>query len=303
MRVLVLGRTGQLAQALAEARPADMRLNFAGREECDLESPHAVAATIARHAPDAVINAAAYTAVDRAETERELAYRVNAMAVAAAARSCTQAGAALVHPSTDYVFDGAWPGGYREADPTGPLNAYGASKLAGEEAARSGCPRSVTLRTSWVFSPWGRNFVTTMLRLAAARPRLGVVADQRGKPTSALDLAEACLAVLRVAVPAPADSPVWGLYHYAGAAACNWAEFAEGIFAAGHRRLGVPIPLVEPISGRDYPTPARRPAHSVLDCRKFEAAFGLSCVPWQDALSPVLDRIAAGAPEPSRIPA
>jgi len=300
---LVLGRTGQLARALAEAGPADMNIAFAGREECDLEAPDAVTAAIARHAPDAVINAAAYTAVDRAETEPELAYRVNAMAVAAAARACTEAGAALVHPSTDYVFDGVRSGGYCETNPTGPLNVYGASKLAGEEAARSGCPRTVILRTSWVFSPWGRNFVTTMLRLGATRARIRVVADQLGKPTSALDLAEACLTALRIAMPAPADAPVWGLYHYAGSRACSWAEFAEGIFAAAHRRHGTPIPLVEPISSREYPTPALRPASSVLDCGKFEAAFGLRCVPWQDALVPVIDRIAPAMPEARGIPA
>lgn len=293
MRVLVIGRTGQLARALAARRPAGMTLGVLGRAQCDLAFPAGIGAAILPHRPDVVINAAAYTAVDRAEAERDLAFRVNATAVGAIAQACTVAGAALIHISTDYVFDGMKPLPYRETDRAGPLNVYGASKLAGERAAREGCARTVILRTSWLYSPWGRNFLTTMLALAASRPRIEVVADQRGTPTSALDLAEACLAVARTAADAPAGAPIWGLYHCAGAAACSWAEFAGGLLAAAHRRLGTPMPAIEPIGSADYPTAARRPCSSVLGCQKFESAFALCPPPWPEALGQVLDRIAA----------
>ncbi len=297
MRVLVIGGTGQLARALALARAEDSELTFLGRDACDLADPRGIVSALAQHRPDVVVNAAAYTAVDRAETEHALAFRINATAVGAIARACAANGAALVHVSTDYVFDGASPRPYRETDPTGPLNTYGASKLAGEQAAWEGCARTVILRTSWVVSPWGRNFLTTMLKLATTRPRIQVVADQTGKPTSALDLAGACLAAARAAAGQPAAARVWGLYHYAGADVCTWADFAEAILTASNLRFGSPLPVVERVGTDAYPTIARRPENSVLDCGKFETAFSHRCIPWRAATDAILTQIAAEAAE------
>jgi dTDP-4-dehydrorhamnose reductase len=297
MRVLVIGKTGQLARALADltghgaAIGRNAEMTFLGRTQLDLCAPHRVANAIARHAPEVVINAAAYTAVDRAESERETACLVNGTAVGEIARATAAIGAPLIHISTDYVFDGRASGEYREADPVAPLNVYGASKLAGEQAALAANPRCVVLRTSWVYSPWGRNFLTTMLDLAA-KQSLRIVGDQTGKPTSALDLADACLSVARSMMTAPEQDPRWGLYHYAGAGACSWAEFAEGIFGMAHRRIGTPCPAIEPIGTAEYPTPAERPMNSALDCVKFEAAFGLLTVPRRQGLGHVLDVIA-----------
>ncbi len=294
MRVLVIGRTGQLARALAHVANGQAELAFLGRDALDLAAPERIGDAIAAHAPRVVINAAAYTAVDQAEVARDAAFQVNATAVGAIARAAAAGGAALIHVSTDYVFDGHGAGEYRETDPTAPVNAYGASKLAGERAALASNPRSVILRTSWVYAPWGRNFLSTMLRLADTGKRLRIVDDQRGKPTSALDLADACLAIAPALAAAPEGDPVWGLYHYAGAGVCSWAEFAAEIFRAANRRLGTPCPGIERIGAADYPTPAARPANSALDCRKFETAFGMSTMPWPIALDRVLEVIASG---------
>lgn len=293
MRILVIGRTGQLARALAHVAHGQAELAFLGRDEFDLAAPERIGEAIAAHAPRVVINAAAYTAVDQAEGARDTAFQVNATAVGVIARAAATGGAALIHVSTDYVFDGQGTGEYRETDPTAPVNAYGASKLAGEQAALAGNPRSVILRTSWVYAPWGRNFLGTMLRLAGAGKRLRIVDDQRGKPTSALDLADACLAIAPALAVAPEGDPVWGLYHYSGAGACSWAGFAAEIFRVAHRRLGTPCPDIERIGAADYPTPAARPANSALNCSKFEAAFGVETVPWPRALDRVLAVVSA----------
>jgi dTDP-4-dehydrorhamnose reductase len=294
LRVLVIGRTGQLARALAHVPHGQAELAFLGRGEFDLAAPKRIGDAIAAHAPRVVINAAAFTAVDQAEVARDAAFQVNATAVGAIARAAAAGGAALIHVSTDYVFDGQRRGEYRETDPTAPVNAYGASKLAGEQAALAGNPRCVILRTSWVYAPWGRNFLGTMLRLADTGKRLRIVDDQRGKPTSALDLADACLAIAPKLAAAPEGDPAWGLYHYSGAGVCSWAEFAAEIFRAAHRHLGTPCPEIERIGTADYPTPAARPANSALDCLKFEAAFGMETVPWKRALDRVLEVIASG---------
>ena len=293
MRILVIGSTGQLARALAHVAHGQAELTFLGRDALDLAAPERIGEAIAAYAPRVVINAAAYTAVDQAEVARDAAFQVNATAVGAIALAAAAGDAALIHISTDYVFDGQGTGEYRETDPVAPMNAYGASKLAGERAALAGNPRSVILRTSWVYAPWGRNFLTTMLRLAGTGKRLRIVDDQHGKPTSALDLADACLAIAPTLAAAPLGDPVWGLYHYSGAGACSWAGFAAEIFRAAHRRLGTPRPEIERIGTAAYPTPAARPANSALDCRKFEAAFGVETVPWPQALDRVLEVIAA----------
>ena len=214
MRVLVIGRTGQLARALAHVPHRQAELVFLGRDQLDLTAPERIGEAIAAHTPQVVVNAAAYTAVDQAEAERDAAFRVNATAVGAIARAAAAGDAALIHVSTDYVFDGRGAGEYRETDPVAPVNAYGASKLAGEQAALAGNRRCVILRTSWVYAPWGRNFLTTMLRLAETGKSLRIVDDQRGKPTSALDIADVCVAIApRLAAAAECDS-VWGLWSF-----------------------------------------------------------------------------------------
>ncbi len=296
MRIAVVGRTGQLARSLASAETAH-ELVFLGREAIDLTDPAGAEAAIAAAAPDLVVNAAAYTAVDRAESEPDLARAVNAAGVAALARGAARANAGLVHISTDYVFNGARTGEWAPDDPTGPLGVYGATKLEGERAARAANPRTAIVRTSWVHSPYGANFVKTMLRLAD-RERLTVVSDQIGKPTSALDLADAILAIAP-RLDAPEGAPVWGAHHYAGAGAVSWADFAREIFAQAVA-LGMiaRAPDVAPIPTADYPTPAARPANSALDCSGFERIFNLAMIPWRDGLARVLMRLnAEGQPK------
>lgn len=293
MRLLVIGRSGQLARALDLRRAGAARTRFAGRERVDLMVPGQAREAIEAERPDLVINAAAYTAVDDAETEREAAFRINGEAVGEIAAAAAAVGAALIQISTDYVFDGAKPGAYVETDPVDPVNAYGASKRAGERAALEGNARTVVLRTSWLYSPWGRNFVLTMLRLARDHDRLRIVDDQHGNPTSALDLADACLAIAGDLVGRPADSPLWGLYHYAGRGTCSWADFAAAIFEQTGQR-GAPGPAIERVASADYPTKAPRPANSALDCARFEAAFGVKTAPWRQALARVLELIAKG---------
>jgi dTDP-4-dehydrorhamnose reductase len=290
MSVLVLGRTGQLGRAL-EGGPGWHSL---GREEADLSVPGAAARTVTQARPRWVVNAAAYTAVDQAESEPERAQRINAHAVAEIAAAAAEVGAALLHVSTDYVYDGGKRGPWREDDPTGPLGLYGQTKLEGERLALAANPRTVVLRTAWVYAPWGKNFVRTMLRLAAERPALRIVDDQRGNPTSALDLARACRRVIETLGDAPAGDPRWGVYHYAGAGAVSWAGFAREIFRLAEARgLIARAPQIEPIATADYPTPARRPANSALDCARFERVFGLAPRPWATALAEVMDRIGA----------
>ena len=294
MSVLVFGRTGQLGHAFEEM--PGWRL--VGRDEADLAEPGAAARLVAQARPAWVVNAAAYTAVDQAESEPEAARRINAEAVAEIAAAAAEAGAALLHVSTDYVYDGAKTGPWREDDPTGPLGVYGQTKLEGERLARAANPRTVILRTAWVYAPWGKNFVRTMLRLAAERPQLRIVDDQRGNPTSALDLARACRRVTETLEGAPggaaAGDPRWGVYHYAGAGTVSWAGFAREIFRqAEARKLIARAPQIEPIATADYPTPARRPANSALDCARFERAFGLAPRPWEAALAEVMDLIGA----------
>lgn len=293
MRVLVTGRIGQLARALEEAMPADWWAVFHDRDTVDLMEPGAAAKVIGELQPDLVINAAAWTAVDLAETERDAAFRVNGAAVGEIAEASAAVGAALIHISTDYVYDGTKVGPYVETDPPAPVSVYGASKLEGEQAAFAANPRTVVLRTAWVYAPWGKNFVLTMLTLARSRPELRIVDDQHGTPTSALDLATACLAIAPRLVAAPADDPVWGVYHYAGKGACSWADFACEAFALADAAGGVPIPQVHRITTAEYPTPARRPANSVLDCGKFETTFGLATNPWREALARVVSRALA----------
>ena len=280
--ILVFGKSGQVARALAELGQARGRaLIFAGRETLDLADHGAIAALIASIAPVAVINAAAYTAVDRAETEADAAVALNRDAPAAMARACAARGAPFIHFSTDYVFDGEGDRPYVETDPTGPTGVYGASKLAGEQAVTAAGGAAITLRTAWVYGAHGQNFVKTMLRLAADRDEVAVVADQMGCPTWSRDDAEAAL----LAVDCLARDPgLAGVYHLTGAGETSWAGLAEAVFAESARRGG-PTARVRPITTADYPTPARRPANSRLNCNKIETTLPWRGRPWRDSLA------------------
>ncbi len=276
MAVLVFGRTGQVAMELQRAGG----VTALGRAEADLTDPEACAAAIRAARPDAVINAAAYTAVDQAETEEALATVINGEAPGAMARACAGLGVPLVQISTDYVFAGDGQAPWKPDDPTAPLGAYGRSKRAGEEAVRDAGGVHAILRTSWVVSAHGRNFVRTMLRLGAERDHLTIVSDQVGGPTAAAPIAAACLAIAAELQASPAKT---GIYHFSGAPDVSWAGFAREIFARSGTRC-----MVEDIPTSAYPTPARRPLNSRLDCRATEAAFGIARPDWRADLAAIL---------------
>lgn len=283
MRIAITGLHGQVVQSLVAAGPArGHTIVPLGRPALDLADPASVQAALRGCVPDAIVSAAAYTMVDKAETERDLAFAVNGAGAGAVAQAATGLGVPLIHLSTDFVFDGTNPEPYVETDPTAPLGVYGASKLAGEQAVLAAHPTSAILRTAWVFSPYGSNFVKTMLRLAADRDEVGVVADQVGNPTSALDIADA---VLQVAERLAADDAVelQGVFHMTGEGETSWAGFAGAIFAAS-ARVGGPSARVRPIATADYPTPARRPANSRLDCGKLDAVYGIRLPLWSVAV-------------------
>lgn len=291
MKILVTGTAGQLAQSLLAAGLArGVDVVAMRRPQLDLTIPGTLRTAIADAEPDVVVNAAAYTAVDKAESEEALAHKVNGSGAGELAAVCARAGVSLVHISTDYVFDGESPRAYVESDPTAPINAYGRSKLAGEIAVAAACPRHVILRTSWIYSPFGTNFVRTMLRLGAERETLGVVDDQRGCPTYAPHLADAILAIAGQLDGAAAADPRWGLYHAAGSGDTTWCGFAREIFQATQAR-GLPTPALQAIATSAYPTPARRPANSRLDCGKLAAVFGVRLPDWQDGTRACLERL------------
>ncbi|MEJ2030169.1 MAG: dTDP-4-dehydrorhamnose reductase [Maritimibacter sp.] len=275
--ILVFGKSGQVATELQRLLPDAV---FLGRDAADLSDPDACAAAIVAHRPEAVINAAAYTAVDKAEEEEALATRVNGEAPGTMARACAAQGIPFVHISTDYVFNGAGDAPFAPDHPTAPLGAYGRSKLAGEEAVQAAGGTYAILRTSWVFSAHGANFVKTMLRLSETRDALNVVADQIGGPTPARAIAEACVTISDQLRADPAKS---GTYHFSGAPDVSWAEFARAIFAISGRDVSV-----SDIPASDYPTPAKRPANSRMDCTATQTAFGIARPDWAAGLSDVL---------------
>ena len=277
MSLLVFGHGGQVARALRALAPGAVYLD---RAAADLANPEACAAAIAAHQPQMVINAAAFTAVDRAEEEEALATAINGAAPGAMARECARADIPFVHISTDYVFDGDGTAPWRPDDDTAPLNAYGRSKLAGEDLVREAHGAHVILRTSWVFSAHGSNFVRTMRRLSESHAALRVVDDQIGGPTPAADIARACLHMARALHEDPAKT---GTYHYAGAPDVSWKGFAQEIFAQGGKNVEV-----TGITTADYPTPAPRPLNSRLDCSTTQAAFGLARPDWRAGLARVL---------------
>ncbi|MFO1140175.1 MAG: dTDP-4-dehydrorhamnose reductase [Paracoccus sp. (in: a-proteobacteria)] len=275
--LLVFGRSGQVATELGRLAP-DAR--FLGRDVADLTDAAACAALIRDSGCAAVINAAAHTAVDRAESEPDLARAINAAAPAAMAAACAALDVPFVHISTDYVFDGAGDRPRVETDPTGPLGVYGATKLAGEQGIAAAGGQWAVLRTSWVFSAHGANFVKTMLRLGAEREELRVVADQHGGPTPAADIAAACLTMVRAM---QADASRGGIYHFSGAPDTTWAGFAREIMA----QAGLACRIAD-IASSDYPTPARRPANSRLDCAAIGRDFGIARPDWRAGLAKVL---------------
>ena len=285
MKILVFGASGQIGREVCRAAwPPRYAILPLDRKAVDITKSAAVSAMLARETPDLVINLAAYTAVDRAESEPEVAWAANCAGAAHIAGACDESATPLVHLSTDYVFDGRKTGPYREEDAVGPLGVYGRSKEAGERAVRAAVARHMILRTAWVFGAYGANFVKTMLRLAAERPVLRVVADQRGCPTAAADIAAALMVI---AAHIERGEAKWGTYHFVGAGAASWHSFAQAIFDRAAPQLAA-CPQVEPITTEQYPTPARRPMNSVLDCRKIEEVFGISSPPWRTALATVI---------------
>jgi dTDP-4-dehydrorhamnose reductase len=291
MRIIVIGQEGQVARALAERAPAHgataIRL---GRPKLDLADPSGIEDVLRETGGDLIVNAAAYTAVDQAEKEPELARAINGIGPGAVAGAAAAMAIPVIHISTDYVFDGTLDHPYRESDPVSPLGAYGASKLLGEQAVAAEAEDHVILRTAWVYSPFGKNFVKTMLRLGAEREEIGVVADQIGSPTSALDIADGIFGVGRKLLDNPKDRNLRGLFHMAGSGSASWAGFASEIFASS-ARLGGPAAKVRPITTAEYPTPAKRPANSRLDCTKLANAYGISLPPWRKSLASCVQRL------------
>lgn len=279
--ILITGGRGQLASALA--RLARVPVHLVGRPDFDFDRPETIAACFRAANPSLVVNAAAYTAVDAAEKDQDAAFRANRDGPAALARLCRDAGIPLIHVSTDYVFDGTKPSPYLETDPTGPQGVYGASKLAGEQAVLASGAQAIILRTAWVYAAEGKNFLLTMLNLGKTRDRLTVVADQHGCPTAAADLADAILAIAERIGRDGWEERFGGVFHASGTGETTWHGFAAAIFDEA-ARLGAKVPVVEPIPTSAYPTPAKRPANSRLDCDRLAAVFGLRLPPWHDSV-------------------
>jgi dTDP-4-dehydrorhamnose reductase len=285
--LMLTGANGQLGWEVARRAQAHaLSLEAADRKRLDITDRQAVLETLATLRPTVVINAAAYTAVDRAEAEPAMAYAVNHDGVAHLAEGCARSGATLLHFSTDYVFDGRKDGAYREEDAVNPLGVYGASKLAGEEAVRQTLPQHLILRTSWVYGVHGHNFVKTMLRMGRERDKLRVVGDQHGSPTYARDLADAALRITRRLIEDPLASDGFGTFHCAGQGQTTWCGFARRIFAiVGSGSGRDKMPTVEAITTADYPTIAKRPMNSVLDCDRLRQVYGITLRPWEAALA------------------
>jgi len=277
--ILVFGKTGQVATELQRLG----NVVALGRDQADLSDPAACSNAIRAHAPRAVINAAAYTAVDRAEGEEVLASIINGDAPTAMAQACVDLGIPLIHISTDYVFAGTGDAPWQPDDPTAPQNAYGRSKLAGEIGIRDSGAVHAILRTSWVVSAHGANFVKTMLRLSDMHDALNIVADQIGAPTPARDIAAACLQIVEQLIADPSKS---GTYHYSGAPDVSWANFARASFELAGRAV-----TVTPIPTTDYPTPAKRPLNSRMECGATERAFGIPRPDWREGLNMILQEL------------
>ena len=293
MRIVVTGRHGQVAQSLLERAAAlNVEVHAAARPDIDLARPAEVERTLIDLRPDVIVNAAAYTAVDRAESEPDLAYRINALGAEATARAAARLGIPIIQLSTDYVFGGSLDRAYRENDPTDPLGVYGDSKLKGEHAVAAATSNHVILRTSWVYSPFGSNFARTMLALAGQRAAISVISDQRGTPTNALDLAGGIIAIARNLLDRPAATELRGVFHITGGGDTNWAEFAAAILAAS-AAAGGPSARVMPIATSENPTAARRPANSRLDNSRLASIHGVQLPCWRQSLQGCIERLVA----------
>jgi dTDP-4-dehydrorhamnose reductase len=282
MRTLITGKNGQVGMELSRLYHPLGDVVVTGREECDLSSEQSIRDTVRQVKPAVIINAGAYTAVDLAEKERDLCFAINAVAPRVLAEEAARLDALLIHYSTDYVFDGEKSESYLESDPINPVNVYGASKAAGEAAIAEVAGQYLVLRTTWVYAAQGKNFLRTMLRLGAERSELRVVDDQIGAPTSAAAIA---IATVRLAEQYAEIPEAAGIYHMTAAGSTSWCGFARAIFAAG---VLPTQPRVQPIPSSDYPTPARRPANSVLANDKFARTFGFRLPSWQQQLDQVL---------------
>ncbi|MEO0428000.1 MAG: dTDP-4-dehydrorhamnose reductase [Pseudomonadota bacterium] len=297
--LLVTGAAGQLGwETVRRAPEMGLSVSAVARRDLDITDRGAVRELVERLKPRVILNAAAYTAVDKAEEERDAAFAVNAEAPGHLAEVATETGAAIIHISTDYVFDGAKDGAWTEDDPVAPLGVYGESKLAGERAVAARCPRHATLRTAWVYGVEGKNFVRTMLRLGRDRDQLRVVADQVGSPTFAGDLAVCCLKLAQRLAEVPEGGDAWGVFHAAGRGSTSWHGLAEAAFEHVGRHAGPRTgpntgrrPTVDAITTAEYPTPARRPANSVLDCARLARVHGLALRHWRVALAEMLDEV------------
>ncbi len=292
-RILIVGANGQLGQELVQSFTGSTEIIAVGRDTVDLTRPDQVRDMIQKTAPDVILNAAAYTAVDRAESEREVAMAINAHAPGIMAEEAQRINALLVHYSTDYVFDGSKAGPWLETDKPDPLNAYGLSKLAGEQAIQQAGGKHLILRTSWVYGPYGNNFFLTMLHLGSERESLKIVDDQVGAPTSSIELAIATQKLVSGVLSHEfGDASRWaGLYHMTCAGAVTWRGFAEAIFTRTRSLRDGRAPVVHPIPTSEYPTPARRPHNSVLSNEKLQATFGVTLAPWETALDEVIHRL------------
>lgn len=292
MRIVVTGKTGQVARSLLERGPGfGATVETVGRPELDLAEAPASTALIAAARPDLIVSAAAYTAVDKAESEPDLAHAVNAEGPRALAEAARQLGVPVIHISTDYVFDGSKPTPWTEQDTPAPISVYGASKLAGEAAVLGASPGNIVVRVGWIYSPFGSNFVKTILRLAGERDGLRVVADQTGGPSSALDIADGLLTMARNVLAEPDRTDLRGLFHMAPDGTATWADLAGEICAWLGANRGRHV-AVEKITTADYPTPARRPSNSRLDSRRLAAVHGYRMPHWRDSLPLVLERLA-----------
>ncbi|MGB8031649.1 MAG: dTDP-4-dehydrorhamnose reductase [Terracidiphilus sp.] len=296
-RILIIGNAGQLGRELEKIFAETGTILAVDRESVDLADPDQTRDLVRRAAPDVILNAAAYTAVDRAESEMAVAHAINALAPRVLAEEAAERNALLVHYSTDYVFDGSKQGPWTEDDSPAPLSVYGASKLAGEQAIQNSRASYLIFRTSWVYGPHGNNFLLTMLRLARERDRLSIVNDQFGAPTTSIELARATHAIVTGVLAGRSGAPQdWsGLYHMTCAGSVSWFGFAQAIFARASKHLGLKAPELVPIETKDYPTPAVRPRNSVLSNAKLHARFGVQLPSWQSALDEAIASLHSGS--------
>jgi dTDP-4-dehydrorhamnose reductase len=291
IRIAVTGRDGQVARALTEVGALlDVQVVPVGRPELDLRKPETVEQALRAASPDIVVNAAAYTAVDQAEREPDIASAVNGLGAGVVAQAARALDVPVIQLSTDYVFDGTKTSAYAEEDLVAPANVYGASKLAGEQAVAAATPNHLILRTAWVYSPYGKNFVRTMLALAQSRPEVRVVADQHGCPTYAPDIAVAIIGIAQDLLKNPSNPLMRGTFHLAGSGETSWAGLASAIFGFLATK-GFRAPVLIPIASAEYPTPARRPANSRLNCVKLRRVYGIELPSWHDSLAICLGRL------------